>query len=232
MASVYEIVTEQVIQALEQGIVPWRKPWCGGHGAPMNITGREYRGVNVLLLGLAQYASPYWLTYRQATERGGHVKKGEHGRLVVLWRWHKDETTGEETPTVRYYRVWSLEQCEGVASPATTTDRPFTPVEAAERILAGVPAGFAPIRHGASGACYVPDLDEIRLPVREAFHSEAEYYGTALHEAVHWPFFEARAAGRGGAGAVCLARVLGGGARGGGGGGVPHELGRAAARDP
>jgi hypothetical protein len=64
MASVYEIVTEQVVRALESGECPWRQPWNGGHRAPMNITGREYRGINVFFLGLAGYESPYWLTYR------------------------------------------------------------------------------------------------------------------------------------------------------------------------
>ena len=95
MASVYEMVTEQVVKALESGIVPWRKPWSGGHRAPMNIQGREYRGINVFLLGLAEYATPYWLTYRQAKERGGHVRKGERGRMVILWRWLENEKTGD-----------------------------------------------------------------------------------------------------------------------------------------
>lgn len=192
MASVYEIVTEQVVKALEEGVVPWRKPWSGGHRAPMNITGREYRGINVLLLGMAPYESPYWITYRQAVERGGHVKKGERGRMVVLWRWLEDKETGDEVPVLRYYTVFNAAaQCERIEVPAVSV-RTFTPIEGGERIVAGLPAAAARVRHGVSGACYVPDLDEVHMPSREAFHSGEEYYATLFHELSHSTGHESR----------------------------------------
>jgi antirestriction protein ArdC len=162
----------------------------------MNISGREYRGVNVFLLGLSEYASPYWLTYRQAMERGGHVRKGERGQLVVLWRWLKNEETGEDFPMLRYYTVFNVAQCDGVASPEPPA-RPFTPIEGAERIVSSLPATSAKVRHGASAACYVPDLDEVRLPSREAFTSCEEYYGTLFHELTHSTGHESRLGRRG-----------------------------------
>src|SRR5438094_7585980 len=83
---VYEIVTEKIIFQLEQGVIPWRKPWAQ-IGNPVNLpTGRHYRGINVMLLSCAGYSSPYWMTYKQAQEMGGHVCKGEKSTLVVFWK--------------------------------------------------------------------------------------------------------------------------------------------------
>jgi antirestriction protein ArdC len=191
MASVYEIVTEQMVKALESGVCPWRKPWSGGHRAPMNITGREYRGINVFLLGTAGYESPYWITYRQAEERGGYVRKGERGRIVVLWRWMENKETGDEYPMLRYYTVFNVAQCEGITAP-TAPARTFTPIEGAERIVSGLPATHARIAHGLSAACYVPDRDEIHMPTRGAFRTEEEYYSTLFHELTHSTGHESR----------------------------------------
>src|SRR5262249_51167328 len=73
--SVYDVITERIVQKLEQGTVPWRRPWAVEAGAPRNIRGTLYRGVNVFLLGCQAYESPYWMTYRQARELGGSVKR-------------------------------------------------------------------------------------------------------------------------------------------------------------
>jgi antirestriction protein ArdC len=84
---VYQIVTDRIINLLEQGTVPWRKPWTTVNAMPKNlITGKEYRGINVFLLGCQQYSSPYWLTYKQAEEKNGTVRKGEKASLVVFWK--------------------------------------------------------------------------------------------------------------------------------------------------
>lgn len=194
--SVYEIVTEQVVKALESGVCPWRKPWSGGHRAPMNVSGREYRGINVFLLGLSGYESPYWITYRQAQEKGGNVRKGERGQLVVFWRWLKNEETGDEFPMLRYYTVFNVAQCEGVTAPETPS-RTFEPIEAAERIVSSLPATHAKIAHGLSAACYVPDRDEIRMPTRGAFQNEEGYYATLFHELTHSTGHESRLSRRG-----------------------------------
>ena len=84
--NVYAIVTEKIINLLEQGVVPWRRPWTGG-GLPRNVVSKKpYRGINHFLLSASKYVKPYWLTMRQANELGGHVRKGEETRLSFSGR--------------------------------------------------------------------------------------------------------------------------------------------------
>jgi len=123
---VYDIITTRIMELLDKGIVPWHRPWRGGRaGKPKNLaSGKDYRGVNTFLLHCASmaagYDSPYWLTFKQAKERGGNVRKGEHGMPVVFWNWVEKEktdsqtgaTTTEEIPFLRYYTVFNVEQCE------------------------------------------------------------------------------------------------------------------------
>src|SRR5438128_2573917 len=123
--TVYEIVTEKIVAQLAQGVIPWRKPWAGV-GTPVNLaTGRSYRGLNVVLLSCAGYSSPYWMTYKQAQEMGGHVRKGEKSTLIVFWKWleidpeSQPETEREPAksiPFLRYYSVFNLEQIEGISA--------------------------------------------------------------------------------------------------------------------
>src|SRR5437867_6549723 len=115
MASVYDIITSRIMEKLQQGVVPWQKPWSGG--APKNLlSGKLYRGVNVFLLTAQEHASPYWLTFVQAQELGGHVRRGEKGTLIVFWKRHEAEPQEEEaeepSPSerktlLRYYYVFN-----------------------------------------------------------------------------------------------------------------------------
>jgi hypothetical protein len=140
MTNVYELITQQILQQLEAGTVPWRPSWRGGEaGMPRNlVSGRPYRGINVWLLALAGYGSPYWLTFRQAQERGGQVRKGEKGQRVVLWRWRDRKTEDGETeriPHLRYYTVFNAEQVDGLEAvptlePATYEHAPLAECEA------------------------------------------------------------------------------------------------------
>src|SRR4051812_49833985 len=88
--TVFDVVTGRLIEALERGAVPWRKEWdAPGFRIPLNLTsGKPYQGINFFLLSLAgeTFAAPYWLTFRQALERGGHVRKGERGVPVFFWK--------------------------------------------------------------------------------------------------------------------------------------------------
>ena len=121
---VYAIVTEKIINLLEQGVVPWRRPWIST-GLPRNLVSKKpYRGVNYFLLSATKYVSPYWLTMRQANQVGGHVRKGQESTIVVFWKVEdvkqKSETLDTEVSDdknrrrflLRYYRVFNLEQCE------------------------------------------------------------------------------------------------------------------------
>lgn len=209
---VYQLITDRIIERLEAGDVPWQKPWRGGEPPQNLVTRKAYRGINVFLLTAAGFTSPYWLTYRQAESLGGHVKKGAKGYPVVFWKFLDYMGAGTETtagadqdgggagtrargiPFLRYYTVFNLEQCEGIRAPkaaAGADHRPFTPIEACERIVAGMPN--APrIQHGEPQAYYRPGLDVVNMPARELFKGEEEYYSTLFHELTHSTGHESR----------------------------------------
>ncbi len=195
--SVYEIVTERLLEKLEQGTVPWHKPWAAG-GAPRNlISGKEYRGVNVFLLGCQGFTSPYWLTFKQARSLGGSVRKGERATPVVFWKWieraSEDPETGEtetqKIPLVRYFSVFNVEQCDGISHARLVVEpdepEPFNPIESAEAIVSGYPKPPAIAHDGRASAFYRPATDSIHMPTQETFDSEAAYYGTLFHEIGH-----------------------------------------------
>jgi len=186
-SSVYQIVTEQIIRQLEQGVAPWRKPWNVAHPAKL-VSKRGYRGINVLLLAIRGYGSPYWLTYKQATELGGHVRRGEHGTKVVFWKLDKHETETPDGETVektsallRYYTVFNVEQCEGIKSPQPS--RTVNPIEECERIVSAMPN--PPRFEQDFRAWYRPSTDSVGMPARGSFDSATSYYSTLFHELTH-----------------------------------------------
>ena len=198
---IYEIVTEQIIAQLEAGTVPWRKPWKAENGGnPANFISRKpYRGINWFLLGFAPYASPYWLTFKQATSLGGAVRKGEKGTPIVFWNWVDSKTekradgTPKKIPFLKYFTVFNVEQCEGLtldAAPAQAMPE-FNPIEAAEKIVAEMPK--APrINHGGGRAFYRPSDDSVTMPARESFDAEGNYYSVLFHELTHATGHESR----------------------------------------
>lgn len=193
---VYQIVTDKIVDLLEQGTVPWRVPYRGGSGGhPKNLkSSRPYRGVNVFLLAVEAWAkgyeSAYWLTFKQAREKGGAVRKGEKSALVVFWKQLEveDRETREPTkiPVLRYYRVFNVAQCEGVEAPDIAQYEPlnFTPIEAAQRIVEGY-SDAPPIESGGTVPCYSPAQDVVRMPEPERFVSAEEYHGCLFHELAH-----------------------------------------------
>lgn len=196
--AVYDIITEKITNALESGTIPWRQTWTSAATMPRNAaTARPYRGVNTLLLTLTGHNSPLWATMRQINQMSGRIRKGERSTLVVFWKMRKVEhvdgdgdTHTETVPMLRYYRVWNLDQTEGVTLPARTRQvmsaqvEQTAPVAAAEEVIAGY-AGGPKVHHGAVGAYYVPSTDEIHMPARDAFDSVDSYYATLFHELAH-----------------------------------------------
>ncbi len=186
--SVYEDVTNQIVSELEKGVAPWVKPWrCT---MPMNfVSGRGYRGINVMLLWGRQYRSPYWLTYKQAAQKGGHVKKGEKATRIVYTSSFikKDEAEadgqeGKEIRFLRFYWVFNVEQTEGI--PYEAEEKPTTePIERTKAFLERVGAN---VSYGGQRAYYQPSTDSIRLPVPDDFEGAEHFYATSLHEHVHW----------------------------------------------
>ena len=202
-ADLYTRVTERVIDDLEKGVRPWLKPWNGGHAAgritlPLRHNGTPYRGINILLLWGEAMAngltSPLWMTFKQALALGAHVRKGEHGAMVVYAdRFTKKETDADgndverEIPFLKAYTVFNVAQIEGLpahyyAEPEAKGEK-LQLLETAERFFA---ATSAMIRHGGNMAYYAPGPDVIQLPVPEAFRDAESYAATKAHELTHW----------------------------------------------
>lgn len=191
--SVAAIITEQIIDRLEKGEIPWRRPWTplAGPNAPRNLlTGKPYRGINTFILACQSFSCPYWLTYKQARDKGGNIRRGETGTTVVFWKWVEveDSENGEEKaiPFLRHYTVFNLEQTEGIEAPPSpiVIEKPFNPIQTAEDIIAAMPRR-PEIRHSGSRAYYKPTCDLVNIPPRETFHQEEEYYCTLFHEIGH-----------------------------------------------
>ena len=198
---VYEIVTEKLITALEAGTAPWHKSWGTSETLPANFqSGKKYRGINTFLLNCAGFSSPYWLTYKQAKEKGGNVKKGEKGMPVVFWNWIYKDKDGKtikdnwldrqseaekKIPFLRYYTAFNAEQIEGVEFPAVDIPtREHTPIEACEKIVDGMPNPPQMETQG-NQPCYIPSQDKVRMPKPEHFEGGEEYYSTLFHELTH-----------------------------------------------
>ena len=200
---VYTRVTEKIVADLEQGVRTWMKPWNAGNTAgrimrPLRFNGIPYSGINILMLWAESvakgFASPTWMTFRQASELNAHVRKGEKGSLVVfanaLTRTEEnDEGELEERsiPYMKGYTVFNVEQIDGLpetyyAKPTLTT----TPVERIAHAEAFFAATKADIRYRGDRAYYSADGDYIQMPVIEAFRDAESFYATLAHESAHW----------------------------------------------
>ncbi len=194
MADVYQIITDRIVQQLENGVVPWHKPWkAGAHGWPKNLVSkREYRGVNVFLLSCTDYELPYWVSYKQSKQLGGHVSKGEKSTLVVFWKWYdrEDLESGKavKIPVLRYYNVFNVAQCDGLESKLPPVDdepsEPFKPIDACERIVSEMPQAPS-LNHGMIGAFYRHSDDSVNMPPCDRFEKPQAYYSTLFHELTH-----------------------------------------------
>ncbi len=191
---VYALVTEKITAALEAGTVPWQKPWATHGGLPRNLASRRpYRGMNVLLLSLGQpYRSPWWVTFRQAAQLGGTVRRGEKASLVTFWKLSDspadpDGGAGEgsrrRAPLLRYYHVFNVEQCDGLAVPEAPAPAP-EPLAAGEAVYRRMPRPPALV-DGGDRAFYAPGPDCVGMPPLAAFRSAEDYYATLFHELTH-----------------------------------------------
>lgn len=204
---VVEAVTARIVAALEAGVAPWVKPWSAtGPSLSMPVnghTGRAYRGMNVLILLGAQMAGGYaesrWVTFNQAREMGGSVRKGEKGTEVVLWKpiAPKDgELAADGTPArprifARSFYVFNVAQCDlpSVTTPAAPAPVAVDPIAAIDDAVRSL--GVA-LSHGGGQAFYSPTSDTVRMPERAAFATTGDYYSTLLHEVAHWTGHKSR----------------------------------------
>jgi antirestriction protein ArdC len=185
----YERITDRITALLEQGTVPWHKPWKARTGLPRNfVSQKPYRGINVFLLIAMSYESPLWLTFRQVSRLGGSVRKGEKACPVIFWKQRKieDEKSGEERKIsmLRFYHVFNVAQCDGLKFTPAPVETTGNGVSKPEEIVAHMPQPPL-MKHGMTHAFYSPREDCVGVPARERFEREDYYYSTLFHELVH-----------------------------------------------
>lgn len=185
----YEAVTARIIEQLENGVIPWEKPWAGTQdGTISGTTGKPYSLLNQMLL---RKPGEYY-TYNQIEAKGGHVRKGEKPQIIVFWKQVKMTETDEAgqtieklVPMLRYYNVFHIDQCEGLTAHIKPTERPSIP--AADNVINDYcqREGLSICHQRGDEAYYRPTADYIVLPLVEQFKSITEYYSTAFHELTH-----------------------------------------------
>jgi antirestriction protein ArdC len=185
--SVYDQITERVVELLTQGTIPWQKPFNVKRGFPRNLVSKKaYRGINVFLLHAMHYESPFWLTYHQAQQLGAHIRKGEKACPVVFWKQleieDKESHEIEKVPMARFYYVFNISQCEGLGElpdpkPVASTSASTNPHHSGNLFDSSNPS----IGHGMTTRRepIVPPEDFAKLQssnTRNGFQSEAYVY--------------------------------------------------------
>ena len=207
-------VTDNIVRMLERGVAPWQKPWEPGAsslGMPINPTSeRAYRGgnaIHLMAISLQRgYDDPRWMTYKQASENGWQVRRGEKGTQIEYWEAKEASDKTRPSPSDgrsdasmadtnnagaaksqfihRVYTVFNAQQIDGIPLRTPKQHTPFEAVQAGEQILSNCGANIA--HDQADRAFYSRSQDAIHLPPKDAFKEAAGYYGTALHELAHW----------------------------------------------
>ncbi len=189
---VYEMVTKLITERLEAGVIPWRMPWKSGSGMPQNLVSKKvYRGFNFMYLLSFGFEKPFFLSFKQAQELGGHVKAGAKSIQVVFWKmrdYDKGDGTVDKIPMLRYYRVFHIDSVEGIdltkIPQLQSHDRDFNPIQACENIMDNW-LDKPEIETGKSHACYIPSRDVIHMPNPRTFFSDSGYFSVLFHEACH-----------------------------------------------
>ena len=205
-------IAESIVALLSKGVSPWHQPWTVCDQMPMSAEGREYRGVNVMMLAMSAvacgYKSPYWLTYRKVRELEGNVRRGERSTLVMYW--HRSDYQAKDkagnpvvdedgnpvmksSMVIRGYNVFNADQCDGLPErfhPAPPKKRRVADIKRAAAIWDGYEG--RPSLHAAGRCAYSPSKDAIVMPPKDRFDSVAEYYSSLFHEACHSTGHETR----------------------------------------
>ena len=183
--NVTTIITNKIIEHFENGTIPWKKPWTGL--PPQNfISKRPYSGINFFLLTMANFAQPYFLTFNQVNKLGGHIIKGQKSTMITFWgvyKVNKEEQNKDKIigmPFLKYYRVFNVEQCEGLDVPELYKHDKDPKYEEILESYKDKPQ----IVNGQR-ASYEPKNDKISMPLLNSFKTVSGYYATLFHELIH-----------------------------------------------
>ena len=189
--NVYSIVTERILSTMAKGIIPWKRPWANMEFPKNYINRNQYRGINLFLLNMAEYASPYWLTFKQCRDCKGQIKKGEQATPVVYFTMidktdntdnNADDKKNKQVPVLRYYSVFNLSQTTLVDT--ESIKKPVNPIATCEQVINDMPL-CPKIYYGGNKAYYSADKDYIRLPAPPQFATVENFYEVLWHECVH-----------------------------------------------
>lgn len=189
--SVYEMITERIIEQLENGVIPWQKPWSGTHsGAYNRISNKPYSLLNQLLLKHdGEYA-----TFKQWSDLGGKIRKGEKSEVVTFWKiqpYEEENENGEKVikqiPLLRYYNVFHISQVDGVEPKEQLKISDLEPIEEAEKIKTDYMnrEHLKIFEKVTNDAFYLPIQDYIQVPCKEQYQDIEEFYSTLFHEMIH-----------------------------------------------
>jgi len=198
----YEVVTNRIIERLEQGELTWRKTWSSYGLARNYVSGKAYKGINMLLMNLfSPHSIPYYLTFKQAQDLGGNVKKGAKAQQVfyfnVIFKDANDQTISKEVAAtmgdnvkvikfLKYYNVFNVEDIEGIEFKIDDLKLlPNEKIERCEQVLNAYPSPPEYVEKDRAGAYYTPKEDSINMPPIEQFESAEAYYATFFHESIH-----------------------------------------------
>ncbi|WP_181308846.1 ArdC family protein [Rufibacter sp. XAAS-G3-1] len=208
-----ETVTNEIIEKLEQGVVIWQKPWgtAGFAGLPKNYkSGRCYEGFNAFYLNYVtiekNYRTPNFITFNQAKELGGNVRKGEKGTQILFWKIYgnkvgeKTTSTGETKDVIQnkfvpfIWTVFNIDQIEGVEFkfPEVKERTENEIIEACQSIVDNYPVPAPRIQHGGSEAYYAPFNDKVQMPAIGHFVNPQSYHSVLFHELIHSTGHEVR----------------------------------------
>lgn len=209
--AVYEAVTNSIVEMMEQGVGQWNKSWISvlSHNLPIRANGQHYRGINTLILAMAQecrgFKSNQWMTYKQASALGGQVRKGAKSEKVVYFGAFTKEVENaqgdsevKKFPLLRQYSVFNVDEIDGLPSRfyavpeiryLNEDQRDSTAEGFFDRLIneEGLKVSF-----GHSGAWFMPSEDRVGMPEFGAFESSVAFYGTYAHECIHWTSVKSR----------------------------------------
>lgn len=197
---IYEEITNKIIASMEKGVLPWRRPWNADISLPRRSNGVAYRGVNVVLLWLAEVTNNYqhhmFMTYAQARSMNAHIRKGEHGHPIIKVGTFvvEDEEDGEEKEKkyMKQYTVFNVEQIEGLPEEPVIEQKSIKDEDRYEKLNQLVSSLGVKIHVGSYRACYVNNDDIISMPDISTFETPDAYFTTLFHEIGHWTGHKSR----------------------------------------